>query len=161
MIASATMPRRGRWIPWIFVLGFFVMLGANGGLIYFARQSWVGLAYDRPYERGLAYNALLAEADREAALGWTVAIARQDYRDRTLMLALHLTGKEAALPDGEVEARLVRPIEGDAVTLEPVPIREGRVLLAAGGLRPGLWDLRLTIRRGEAVMHTDRRLILR
>jgi len=161
MMASATMPRRGRWIPWIFVLGFFVMLGANGSLIYFARQSWVGLAYDRPYERGLAYNSLLAEAEREAALGWTVAITLQDYRDGTLTLALHLAEKGNPIPDGEAEARLVRPVEGDAVGLDPVPIRDGRALLAAGGLRPGQWDLRLTIRRGAAVLHTGRRLVLR
>ncbi|MGB0922466.1 MAG: hypothetical protein ACPG1C_14240 [Alphaproteobacteria bacterium] len=39
-----------RFIPWLFVLGFFVVFAANGALIYYALGNFPGFAegYHRP-----------------------------------------------------------------------------------------------------------------
>ncbi len=35
---------RDRFIPWLFVLGFLIVFGANGALIYYALDNFPGFA---------------------------------------------------------------------------------------------------------------------
>ena len=45
------------------ILGFFgVVFAANGAFIFFALDSFTGLATDSPYQRGIEYNQTLAAA---------------------------------------------------------------------------------------------------
>lgn len=64
-------PRKSdKYIPWYFVGGFAVMLIANICLITFSQTSWVGLVTQHAFDEGNNYNAALAGAAREKALGW-------------------------------------------------------------------------------------------
>src|SRR4051794_15207153 len=64
--------RTSRFIPWIFVAGMLTVVAVNGALIYFATTTWSGMAINHAYDRGLAYNQVLAAAARQEALGWHV-----------------------------------------------------------------------------------------
>ena len=63
------------WIPMIFVGGFLVIAAVNGVMIWLAVDTFTGIATERHYEKGLAYNQALAAAEVQAALGWTAETA--------------------------------------------------------------------------------------
>lgn len=72
---TTTRPRlTGRTVLAILVGFFAVVLAVNGVLLYTALASWTGIGVDNAYQRGLAYNRLLAEEDDQARLGWTVQL---------------------------------------------------------------------------------------
>jgi nitrogen fixation protein FixH len=156
--SGSTAAARGRWIPWIFVGGMLTVFLVNAVLVFFAMSSWSGIATDRPFERGLAYNRLLAAAAAEEALGWKAEIA---YRDGGLTVLLR---------DADD-----RPIEGAALSFEARrPLERhasiGAVFASAGmgryearvdDLRPGQWDIRLAVVRGDAAAHLGRRIVVR
>ena len=48
------------------------MLLANGAMIWLAFATWTGLETEGAYQKGLAYNRTLEEAEAQAALGWQV-----------------------------------------------------------------------------------------
>lgn len=104
----------GRWIPWAFVGGFGVMIGANVALILFSLGSWTRLETTEAYRKGLAYNDVLAAAEAQAARGWDHAI---DYTDGRL--DVRLSGADGRGLEGlVVAATFVRPThEGEDVTI--------------------------------------------
>ena len=52
---------RSRYIPWLFVAGFAVVIAVNATMIWFAVGSFSGLYTPVPRDRGLHYNAIIAE----------------------------------------------------------------------------------------------------
>jgi nitrogen fixation protein FixH len=141
-LRPAAAPRSSAWIPWVFVGAFAVIIAVNAVMVWHAVSSFSGVAVQGPFDRGRNYDAVIAEAERQRALGWTMAVALEGGR---------LTVR-AAGPDGrpldrlEITAVLTRPAEA----LPPVPV----ALVAEGGGRysgvvrapkPGLWDARLTL----------------
>jgi len=149
---------RGRWIPWIFIGGMLAVVLANAALVFFAMSSWNGVATSRAFERGLAYNRLLAAAAAEESLGWKAEIA---YRPGSVIIVLHDA-------DG-------RPIERAAITLEAqrplerqAPLSavvedagEGRYIARPADLHPGQWDVRLRVVRDGAAAHLGRRIVVK
>ena len=75
-----TPERKSSWIPWIFVGGFAGVVAVNGVLIWLALTTFSGLDREAPYARGIGYNAVLAEARDQAALGWQTEIEAADDR---------------------------------------------------------------------------------
>ena len=64
-------PTRGRWIPWVFAGMMLIVVAVNGVLIFSAVHSFTGTTTGAAYDRGRAYNHVIAEAERQATLGWT------------------------------------------------------------------------------------------
>lgn len=125
--------------------GFFGTVAAVDGLfIYLAVTSNPGLAVDRPYERGLAHNAVLAEAERRRALGWTVEPRLRDG-------AVEVSARDAAGPltGAAIAGTLLRPSRaGLDRPLAFTPAGPGRWTAALPKAQPGLWELDITITRG-------------
>lgn len=58
------------------VLAFFgVVFAANGALVFFALDTFPGLAADHAYDAGLAYNRVLETARQQQMRGWVSAIS--------------------------------------------------------------------------------------
>lgn len=70
MSDSASMTRRDRLIPWYFVLFFLVVIAVNVVMATLAVRTLSGTVTDHAYEKGLAYNKIIAAADAQAALAW-------------------------------------------------------------------------------------------
>ena len=69
------LANRSRYIPWLFVAGFAVVIAVNATMICFAVGSFSGLYTPAPRARGLHYNAIMAEQKARDALGWRVEAA--------------------------------------------------------------------------------------
>ena len=53
-----------RWIPWLFVGLFALVLVVNGSMIFVAFSTFPGLETTNAYQRGLAYNRQLDAVDQ-------------------------------------------------------------------------------------------------
>jgi nitrogen fixation protein FixH len=157
-MTATTAPRDSRWIPWTFVIGFGLVFVVNGLLIWFAVSSFSGVAVEGPFDRGRTYNTVIAEAKRQADLGWRVEIALEGKR-----VVASVVDRDGAPVDLlAVEGRLVRPVERIAdVPVALAGAGGGRYVGAVDLPKPGLWDAKLTFetRRSGQRLQTVTRVI--
>lgn len=169
-VPSAERRRAGGWYPWAFGLGFLLVAVVNGALIWLAVTSYSGLVVARPYERGLAYNEILALDRAQAARGWQAAIALRPSEDGAasggggpVTVAIELSDAQGRPLDGlRVHARLVRPTaSGYDRETALAPLGEGRYAATLSLPLPGQWDVYLSAGRpGEPAWQTRHRLLL-
>jgi len=157
---ATTLAPRGRYIPWLFVAGFALVVAVNATMIWFAVGSFSGLYTPKPRERGLHYNEVVAEQRTRDALGWRV-----DAKWQAESGQLEITVSDAAgqpLGGARVFAALVRPVE----KRPPLPVSvaavdpgrfAGRVDLPARGN----WDLDIVVEHGSERYALTRRMFLR
>ncbi|MEI6159433.1 MAG: FixH family protein [Roseococcus sp.] len=145
MTTQAYDPRRGRWIPWVFVGGMLVVILVNGVLIFSALSTFTGVSVGQAYDRGRTYNHVLEEAARQDALGWTLRTSLEAGR-----LAITARDREGAPVRGVLAAHLLRPLDGERLEF-PDATGSGRFLLELPELRAGQWEFRglLTSAAGE------------
>jgi nitrogen fixation protein FixH len=153
--------QKSGWIPYAFVAGFGVVLAANGALVYAATRQPVAQIVAKPYERGLAYNALLAEQEKQKALGWTVALSTRRYAGETAWLEIETRDPAGPLVPNRMTVTLVRPLEGDRHTADLVPMAGGRMQAVIPGLRPGQWQVEVRVERGTDHLNYNQRIILK
>lgn len=140
MSATTRDARRSRWIPWAFVGGMLLVVAANLVMVYFAVATFTGVTVPRSYERGRGYDAVLAEAARQDALGW-----RAELRLEGGLLSLSASDREGRPLAGRVEGVLLRPLEGTEIPLAFTPRGGGRWAAEVQPPRRGQWEARLTL----------------
>lgn len=67
---TSDIERSNRIIPWLIVLFFVVIALVDGIMVTLAVKTHTGLVTDHPYERGLAYNDVLAADALQQSTGW-------------------------------------------------------------------------------------------
>lgn len=155
MSSASPDVRRSRWIPWVFVGGFGVVIAVNAVLITAAVSTFTGTTTVGAYDRGRGYGAVLAEAERQRALGWRAAVTR--VGDAVQLAVRQPDG--APLPaDAAVTGFLQRPLERATVPLAFHPTAPGGWRAVAEAPAPGLWEAVLTVRRGEDRLELRERL---
>jgi len=149
---------RDRYLWVVFPLMFLFVASANGALVYFAMTSWPGLAYENASERGRKFNRVLAEEEKESALGWKLDLRYSegavivDARDRDGQVLVDLA----------VSGTLVRPLGGtDDRKLEFHPVGPGRYEAAAELPLKGQWEVRLVADRMGERSHSATRFVVR
>ena len=90
------LANRSRYIPWLFVAGFAVVIAVNATMIWFAVGSFSGLYTPAPRDRGLHYNAIMAEQKARDALGWRVEAAWQPEDGRLEVAVFDAAGQPLA-----------------------------------------------------------------
>jgi len=153
-----------RWIPWTIVGCMALVVAVNGSLVYFALESWTGLTTDHAYEDGLAYNRVIEESEKEANLGWDLAIdfvsdGKGTRSGRLVVLAKDKGGRP--LDNLTVKAEFERPVE----ELPPVAAtlagdRRGRYAASVTLPRAGQWEVYLVAGAYGAIYRTGRRIIV-
>lgn len=142
-------PRRGRWIPYVFVGLMLLVVAVNGGLVLAALSTFAGTTTTGAYDRGRAYNAVLAEAERQAALGWAARVTLAGGR-----LDVVVTDRQGAPVPGALQGIMLRPLQGLTMPLELVEQAPGRWSALARHLAAGQWEARLTL-TGPDGRHLD------
>lgn len=155
MTATAN-ERRSRWIPWVFVGAMLLVVAVNGVLVVASLTTFTGVAVSRPYERGRGYEAVLAAAARQDALGWSVAITLAEG-------AVQVTARDR--DGGPVAAKLSgllqRPAATASLALEWLPVAPGRWAAPVVGAGRGQWDARVQLTGTDgAVFELRQRLLL-
>ena len=157
---AARMPRRSRWIPWVFVGGFLLVVAVNATLVVFAVQSFSGLTTTEPYTRGLRFNDQIREAEVYERLGWRVAARFRPLEARRGVVEIRLADRGGApLADAEVSVEFSRPVENDRdFTLTLKSMGGGRYAAEAEFPLAGVWDVKYRIERAAGTMKARDRL---
>ena len=137
--ASHIRPLTGRAVLWMLIAFFGVIFAVNGTFAYLAIATWPGLSRTDSYQAGLHYNDTLADARRQARLGWKSGVAI-DPDGALVVLIEDRDGNR--IDDLDVTVSLVRAVsEAGETELELEPSQGGRY---TGRLPPpiaGLWEV--------------------
>jgi nitrogen fixation protein FixH len=145
-----------RWFPQAMILSLLVVVAVNILMAYYALSTFPGLAVANDFDTSNRYDAVLARAERQAALGWAIDARIEDGRP-----VLLLNGADGApLTDAAVSGILQRPL-GPPRTAHPAfaAAAPGRYVADAAVAEPGQWDLLLSVTAGGNTLTTTRRLI--
>lgn len=157
---STALASRSRYIPWLFVAGFVIVIAVNATMVWFAVGSFSGLYTPKPRDTGLHYNEIVAEQKARDALGWRLDTQWHAKKGRLEIAAFDAAGQPLA--GGRMRVELVRPVEKRpplAVAMEAVDI--GRF---AGDIElpeRGNWDLDIVVERGRERYALTRRMFLK
>ena len=145
----------GRHMLALMVAFFGVIVAVNVTMAVYANTSWSGFVVRNSYVAGLDFNRKAEEHRRQAALGWTSALAIADGRLRFELA--DADGRAVALAGGVAAFR--RPV-GDAedarIALAPA---SGTGLEAAFGLRDGVWIVEIEAETGRAAPWRETRRV--
>ena len=131
--STITRPVTGAHVLAAMVLFFGVIIGVNVTLAVLANTSWTGLVVENGYVASQEFNRDLAEARRQAALGW-----HEEFGYRSGLLTLKLTDKQGRpVTSAKVTAKLERPSTD----------REDRVLVLDETMT-GVYSRRITLEAG-------------
>jgi nitrogen fixation protein FixH len=158
-MTTALVPR-GRYIPWLFVGGFVVVVAVNATMMWFAVGSFSGLYTSKPRERGLHYNSIVAEQRARDELGWRVEPVWRPGTGRLEIAVSDSAGQPLA--GARVFVELVRPAEkrppvGTTLAMIDAGRFAGYVDLPARGN----WDLDIVIEHGADRYAQTRRMFLK
>ena len=152
--------RRGRWIPWIFVGGFAVIIIVNGIMITFAVGTFSGLTTSEPYTKGLRFNDQLRQAEAQERLGWHVSSRFVPGGTRSGDFTLEIADRGGAgIAGARVTATFTRPLERKRdFTVALAALGGGRYGAHAELPLPGLWLVRYRIERDGSVVEAAERI---
>ena len=156
-------PSKDRWIPWVFVAFFVVVVSMNGVMTYFAFDTWTGLTVTNAYERGLRHNDEIAEARAQAALGWVAELEFSQTGDTNGRMLLTLSDQwGTGLEQAAVRARLIRPThEGYDFETDLVPAGPGQYAAEIDFPLAGQWSVEIRADHERGTYRLDDRLFLR
>ena len=106
------------------------------------------------YQKALRWDETMAQAQRNRALGWTVAaeLSPAEGGRGQMRVSAKVTDRDGTALDGATLSVEVFHNARAGQVLEAVlaPVSDGYTSLLEGG-RPGLWELRFRVTRGKAV----------
>ena len=149
-------PFTGRRMLAIMVAFFAVIITANVTMATLAGSSWTGLVVRNSYVASQEFNEKVAEARRQAALGWT---SRLDIADGRIGFALHDRSGAPIRLDG-VELSFHRPVtteEDTVLALEPLADGSVGIERAMGD---GVWILEIAAQAGLDHPYRERRRVV-
>ena len=150
---------RSRYIPWLFVAGFALIVAVNATMIWLAVGSFSGLYTAKPRDRGLRYNAVVEAQKSRDALGWRVDAAWHPDTNRLEVSAFDAAGRPLA--GARISVELVRPVAKQPPVAVAMGASDGgrftgRVELPARGN----WDVDVVIERDGERYALTRRMFL-
>ena len=153
-------PRQSPWrlFPVGVVVAMSVVVAVIAGMVDAALHSSPGKAGDGGFELSNHYDAVLAQAQREAALGWSV-VAQSDAAGRPVVTLARRDG--SPLHGASIAAIAERPL--GAPETRHLAFHEasaGRYVADASLADPGQWDLTLSTSAEGSNMMTTRRIIV-
>jgi nitrogen fixation protein FixH len=137
---NGTKPLTGKHVFFMVFIFFATVSAVDGLFVYKALQSNTGVVTDQAYEKGLAFDKILQEAEQQEALNVTAKTAYSNG-----LLSLQLKDKSGVDVKGaRITAKIIRPVaEGhdfEIAFLEKKPgVYESEVKMPL----PGLWEAKM------------------
>jgi nitrogen fixation protein FixH len=140
-------PLRGRHVFFALVGFFGVIVAVNATFLTFALNTFSGIETPDAYQRGLQYNGVLAEAERQDALGWQSELTLERER-------IELTLRDAAgrpVSGATASARIGRPAtDRHDAEIAFAEVAAGRYAADLAGLPEGAWIADIAVQRAGA-----------
>jgi nitrogen fixation protein FixH len=147
-----------KWFPAGLITAMGLVFLVNGYMVYDALHTFPGEAGRDGFDLSNNYNAVLATAQQQAALGWQIEADVTDTR----YPVLRLTDRNGApLATAAIDAQAERPLgSAETTVLTFKPEGEGR-FQADKALSSGQWDIMLTVRADGRLYSATRRVIVK
>lgn len=139
-----------RWIPWIIVSFFVAFIIPLAWFTWLSVDTYTGQVTSNAYQKGLDYNSTIAHAEAQQQLGWKTEVKTESGVDG-IQVHFSLKDKQGQpINDAAVLARFTRATQSghdSEITLKPYAqgTYTGSIKLAL----PGLWNMRLSVSKGE------------
>lgn len=135
----------------------------NGIFILVANLTNPGTVTDEAYEKGLAYNRVVEQAQAQHKLGWhhKLVVRLEAGGKQRVVLRLRTKDNDLLVQAGAM-IRFYRPVK-DGLDFD-VPLKEtrqGTYLALVPFPEPGIWDAYIAVRKGEEVYRAHERVIIR
>lgn len=147
----SSVPLRTRIIPWYFVMFFVVIAAVNAVMVTLAVRTHSGVVTDHPYEKGLAYNKVIAAEEAQEKLGWKGTLTLKG--DRIEFSLKSKNGNEITPP--QATAYFTRPTSQghDFSAL----LKQGKAVVTFP--ESGVWDVRVKARVDEIEYQQTARIV--
>ncbi len=147
----------GRGVFLSFLTFFGGIAAVNAVMVTLAVRTHSGMVTDHPYEKGLAYNQVIAAEEAQQARGWSGELALRPPRVTGGPLTLSFVLKDAhsrvLLPE-KVTVTFTRPTRGGIDFT--VPLHEGVAEVTFA--QKGVWDARVDVVRAGVPFYYAARL---
>ena len=156
-VSLTTAVRRSnwRWFPWAMVGCLMVVVCVNGVLAWAALSSFPGQAVDDDFGASNRYDRILAQAERQAALGWSVSATIDEGRPMLVLAAKDGTPLEHA----EIVSVTQRPLGPPQTTTQHLQaIAPGRYRADTALPQAGNWDMMLRVVADGQTLAATRRV---
>lgn len=156
-------PRTGRKVFLLFAAFFLVLLVVNGAFVLVAVLTNPGTVTDEAYEKGLAYNKVIDEAQSQQRLGWSHRLTIRMEPDGKQRIALRMSdARKQTLDRAGALIRFYRPVEnGIDFDVHLKETRAGTYIALASFPEPGAWDAYIAVRKGNEIYRARERVIIR
>ena len=145
-----------RLYPLAFAGAMFLVFAVNAGMVWTALTTFPGAASENGFDESNVYNAVMADAARQKALGWRITTAMRDGRAEITLRDRDGHGLSGA----NITAEAHRPLGPKNTTpLSFLPAGEGVYLARMALALSGQWDVALSIARGDQTVRLTRRLL--
>jgi nitrogen fixation protein FixH len=154
MARTATRPRSGTYWPFFIVALLVGGAGANVGLMLVATGDRSFAVEPDYYQKALRWDETMAQEARNRALGWTIAVAfERAARPGEITLAAQVNDRAGhAIEGAHVGVEAFHSARASHVLTAALrPEATGRYAATLPFDRPGVWELRLRVERGDQV----------
>ena len=162
--APSSGPRPSdRWIPWYLVAFFVALISALVPMCLVAVRTNPGVVTENAYEKGLAYNAIIAAAEKQKALGWhgDLIVHPEASADQIQVEFVLMDTENRPIKDAEVRCVLVRPMDGTMdKNVAMLAVAEGHYAAAIPVTARGLWEARISVLRGDDHYQMSKRIVV-
>jgi nitrogen fixation protein FixH len=136
-----------------------VTVGANVAMMVAARDPNAYVVEPDYYHKAVNWDSTMAQARASAALGWQVDAALRDWTPQGTTLLVQLADSTGApLAGADVKVELINNLSPETpVHAAPADAGGGRYESRVVLARPGLWELRLQVRRAGDYFTADLR----
>ncbi len=140
-----TRPFTGWHMATILVAFFGIVIGVNLVMARYAIGTFGGTVVDNSYVASQSYNRWLAQADKQAKLGWTPRLSLDPGR----RVALSVSNAGSPVPGVKATGLAIHPLgRAPSIPLTFVPMPDGS-LLSGQTLPAGRWRVQLSISTGN------------
>lgn len=149
-------------IPYIFFAFFGVIISVNLVYIYVAQKTWRGTTTDESYQKGLDYNAVLEQKEKQESLGWQVELKPINMGNSTMLFTLNLLDKNSfAITDADISIMFKRPTQDGFDFSVPADTSHETYSFKVKFPLKGQWDAVIFVSRGEDKLYLSKRYIVK
>lgn len=142
----------GRRVWWYFVAFFGVIAAVNATMVTIAIRTHSGVVTEHPYEKGLAYNAVVDAEKKQEALGWK---SRITYENAALHFTVWDKNNQPLTPDS-AKATITRPTQQGMDFKSDLTGESTPITFPA----PGLWEVRVDAVHAGAHYQQSQRIVV-
>ena len=151
--------RDARYIPWLIVVFFVVITCVLSTFVYVAVTTYRGVVTEQAYEKGVAYNDVIARAEGQDKKGWLSSIKADGRR---IVFTLRDQRHDVIKVDA-VDLVMFRPTQDGMDRAYTMQAQANGSFAADVSDLPaiGIWEIRITAQTQQGEYQDSKRVVIK